>query len=65
LNDVHPNPELREDARSTREGLWRMARYTQATAELMDDRIEEEILDGRTEAVDVREALEGFQALKP
>ncbi len=42
-----------EDARLIREGLWRMARCTQDAAELLDLRIENEYLDGKTEAVEV------------
>jgi hypothetical protein len=52
-----------EDARSIREGLWRMARLTQDAAESLDMRIEETDLDGMSEAVEVREALERVQAL--
>jgi hypothetical protein len=52
-----------EEARSIREGLWRMARYTQDAAEALDSRIEDEDLDGLAEAVEVREALERLQAL--
>jgi hypothetical protein len=39
-----------EDARSIRDGVWRMARYPQEAAELMDDRIGAEDLNGRTVA---------------
>jgi hypothetical protein len=61
---VEPDYELiLEDARSSSEGLWRMARYAQDAAELLDARIEDEDLDGRTEAVEVRDALERVQAL--
>jgi hypothetical protein len=52
-----------EDARSIREGLWRMARLTQDAAESLDMRIEKTDLDGMSEAVEVREALERVQAL--
>jgi valyl-tRNA synthetase len=52
-----------EDARSIREGLWRMARYVQDAAEALGSRIEDEDLDGLAEAVEVREALERLQAL--
>jgi hypothetical protein len=51
-----------EDARSIREGLWRMARYAQDAAETLDSRIEDEDLDGLAEAVEVREALERLHA---
>jgi hypothetical protein len=49
-----------EDARSMREGLWRMARLADTAAELIDDRIDAETLDGRTEAVELREAPENL-----
>ena len=52
-----------EDARSIREGLWRMAQLAQDAAESLDVRIEDEDLDGKEEAVEVREALERLQAL--
>ena len=42
---MQPDPEPLEDARSIREGLWRIARYTQDTAEALDARIEDEELD--------------------
>jgi hypothetical protein len=54
---------MMEDARSIREGLWRMAQLPQDAAESLDVRIEEEDLDGLAEAVEVREALERLQAL--
>jgi hypothetical protein len=52
-----------EDARSIREGLWRMARYARDAAKTLDTRIEDEDLDGRTEAKEVREALERLQTI--
>ncbi len=52
-----------EDARSISERLWRMAQIVQDTAESLDDRIEDEALDGSREAVEVRETLERGQAL--
>jgi hypothetical protein len=52
-----------EDASSIREGLWRMARYAQDGAEVLDARIEDEDLDGRTEAEELREAKERLQAV--
>jgi phosphate uptake regulator len=61
---VEPNPELRlEDARSLREGLWRMAQLVQDAAETLDERIEDENMDGATEAEELREALERVQSL--
>jgi hypothetical protein len=52
-----------EGARSIREGLWRMAHLAQDTAEMLDSRIEDEDLDGLTEAVEIRETLERLQDL--
>ncbi len=61
---MEPNPELRlEDARSLREGLWRMAQLAQDAAETLDEKIEDENLDGLAEAVEVRETLERMQTL--
>jgi hypothetical protein len=60
---VQPDPELLEDIRSIREGLWRMVQLAQEAAETLDSSIEDEALDGGTEAVEVREALERLQAL--
>ena len=63
-HDMESEPELMlEDARSIQEVLWRMVRLAQDTAETLDARIEDETLDGRTEAVEVREALQRLQDL--
>jgi hypothetical protein len=61
---MEPNRELiLEDASSIRDGLWRMVRLAQDAAEMLDTRIEDESLDGLTEVVEVREALERGQTL--
>jgi hypothetical protein len=52
-----------EDARSISEGMWRMTHLAQEAAETLDARIEEEGINGRTEAVEVREALERLQTV--
>ena len=52
-----------EDARSIRERLWRIARLAQDAAESLDARIKGENLDGKEEAVQVRQALERLQAI--
>jgi hypothetical protein len=44
-------------------GLWRIARYAQDAARSLDARLEDEDLDGRSEAVEVREAPERLQNL--
>jgi hypothetical protein len=43
-----------DDARSIQEGLWRTVQLTQEFAESLGARIEDENLDGRMEAVEVR-----------
>jgi hypothetical protein len=55
-----------EDARSIQETLWRIARYAQDAAESLGARIEDENLNGMTEASEAsgaRETLERLQAL--
>jgi hypothetical protein len=54
---------LLEDARSILDGLWRMARLAQAAAKSLDERVEDEDLDGIDKVVEVREALERMQSL--
>jgi flagellar biosynthesis/type III secretory pathway protein FliH len=61
---VQPDPELiLEDAVSIREAMRRMVRYTSDATERLDRRIEDGTLDGRTEAEQLRGALERVQAL--
>jgi hypothetical protein len=61
---LRPDPKLiLEEARSIQEGLWRMAQLAQDAAEALDSRIEEEDLDGKREAEELREALERLQAI--
>ena len=61
---MEPNPELRlEEARSLREGVWRIAQLAQNAAEKLDTKIEDETLDGNTEDEELREALGLVQAL--
>jgi hypothetical protein len=43
---VQPDAELPEDVRSIREAVRRLARYVQDAAETLDNRIEDEDLDG-------------------
>jgi hypothetical protein len=52
-----------EDACSIRDAVWRMAGLAQDAAEALDTTVEEEDLNGRAEAVEVREALERVQAI--
>ncbi len=61
---METDPELiLEDARSLRDGMWRIAQLAQDAAERLDKRIEAETLDGWAEAEDVREALGRMQNL--
>jgi hypothetical protein len=56
---VQPEPELiLEDATSIRDAMRRLVRYASEATEALEARIEEEDLDGRTEADELREALE-------
>jgi hypothetical protein len=50
-----------EDAHSISYGLWRMAHFAQDAAESLGARIEDEDLNGMSEAVEVREPLERLQ----
>jgi hypothetical protein len=61
---VEPDRDLiLEDARSISDGLRRMVRLAQNAAEALDSRVEEEDLNGATEAAELREALGRVQAL--
>jgi hypothetical protein len=61
---VESNPELMlADARSTSQGLWRIAHLAQDVADSLDARIENEQLDGQAEAAELREVLEQVQIL--
>ena len=52
-----------KDARFLQEGMWRMVQLAQEAAEALDSRIEDEDLDGQTEATELRETLEWVQSL--
>jgi hypothetical protein len=62
---VESNRErILEDASSLRETMRRIVRYISYATERLDHRIEDGTLDGRTEAKELREALErrlGFE----
>jgi len=61
---VESEPELiLEDASSLRDAVRRIVRYASDATEALDARIEDEDLDGKTEAVELREALETVQNL--
>ena len=54
-----------EDARTIRDAMWRIAQLAQDAAETLDARLEDEDLDGRAEAAEVREALEAGAGHQP
>jgi hypothetical protein len=61
---VEPEPELiLEDAASLRDAMRRLVRYASEATEALEARIEDEDLDGATEAEELREALKRVQNL--
>lgn len=60
---MRPDPQRLEDITSIRDAMKQIAQEAEAVVELLDVRIEEEHLDGRTEAEDVRTVLELIQNL--
>jgi hypothetical protein len=60
---MYPDPQRLEDITSVRDAMRQISQEAEAIVELLDVRIEEEHLDGRTEAEDVRSVLELIQNL--
>ena len=60
---MQPNPQRLEDISSIRDAMRQISLEAQAVVELLDTRIENEHLDGSTEAEDVRTVLELIQNL--
>ena len=60
---MYPDPQRLEDISSIRDAMKQISAEAEAVVELLDVRIEEEHLDGRTEAEDVRSVLELIQNL--
>jgi hypothetical protein len=60
---MYPNSQRLEDISSIRDAMRQISQEAQAVVELLDVRIEEEHLDGKTEAEDVRSVLELIQSL--
>jgi predicted transcriptional regulator len=58
-----PDAQRLEDIRSIRDAMRKISQEAEAVVELLDMRIEDEHLDGRTEAEDVRTVLELIQNL--
>jgi phosphoribosylformimino-5-aminoimidazole carboxamide ribonucleotide (ProFAR) isomerase len=60
---LYPDPERLEDISSIRDAMRQISQEAEAVVDLLDVRIEEEHLDGWTEAEDVRTVLELIQSL--
>jgi hypothetical protein len=60
---MQPDPQRLEDIISIRDAMRQISQEAQAVVELLDMRIEDEHLDGSTEAEDVRSVLELIQNL--
>ncbi len=60
---MYSDPQRLEDITSIRDAMRQIAQEADAVVELLDVRIEDEHLDGRTEAEDVRSVLELIQNL--
>jgi hypothetical protein len=60
---MYPDPQRLEDISSIRDAMRQISQEAEAVVELLDMRIEDEDLEGRTEAEDVRSVLELIQNL--
>jgi hypothetical protein len=60
---MYPNPQRLEDISSIRDAMRQISLEAQAVVELLDVRLEDDHLDGSTEAEDVRSVLELIQSL--
>jgi len=60
---MYPDPQRLQDIGSIRDAMRQISLEAQAVVDLLDMRIEDEHLDGRTEAEDVRSVLELIQNL--
>jgi hypothetical protein len=60
---MYPDPQRLEDISSIRDAMRQIGQEAQAVVELLDLRVENEHLDGKTEAEDVRSVLEVIQTL--
>ena len=60
---MYPDPQRLEHISSIRDAMRQISQEAEAVVELLDMRIEEEHLDGSTEAENVRTVLELIQNL--
>ena len=60
---MYPDPQRLEDISRIRDAMRQISQEASVAVDLLDAKIEDERLDGRTEAVDIRTILELVQAL--
>jgi hypothetical protein len=60
---MDPDPQRLEDMGSIRDAMRQISQEAQVAVDLLDAKIEDERLDGRTEAEEVRTILELIQNL--
>jgi hypothetical protein len=60
---MYPDPQRLEDISSIRDAMRQISQEASVAVDLLDAKIEDERLDGRTEAQDVRTVLELIQSL--
>jgi hypothetical protein len=60
---MYPDPQRLEDITSIRDAMRQISQEASVAVDLLDAKIEDERLDGRTEAQDVRAILELIQSL--
>ena len=60
---MYPDPQRFEDISSIRDAMRQISLEAEAVVELLDVRLQDEHLDGRTEVEDVRSVLELIQSL--
>jgi hypothetical protein len=61
--DVCPDPQRLEDISSIRDAMRQISQEASVAVDLLDAKVEDGLLDGRTEAGDVRAILELIQSL--
>jgi hypothetical protein len=60
---MYPDSQRLEDITSIRDAMRQISQEAAVAVDLLDAKIEDELLDGRTEAQDVRAILELIQSL--
>ena len=60
---MYPDPQRLEDISSIRDAMRQITQEAQVAVDLLDAKIEDERLDGRTEAEELRTILELIQNL--